>query len=269
MNQPNGKDSARTLLAVLTAAGSGTRLGCAGPKALVSLAGRPLVVHAACGLAGAGVDTIVVTAPAESLNEFTSLFPNGQCPGYDGVEVHVVAGSADSRQASVLKGLEALVNLHETEGLEDTFVLVHDAARPLTPSAMTQRVVAALRDGAEAVIPALPVADTLKHVDTPLGSAEKTSVVVGTPERSRVVAVQTPQGFDGPLLLGVHRSALSRGSHEATAATDDAGLVEAAGRRVHVVRGDELALKVTTPLDLRIADILACTTPLAGRHGAE
>lgn len=224
--------------AVLTAAGSGSRLGCEVPKALVELSGRPLVWWAARGLRAGGVGTIVVTAPAASLDEFRGVIAD-----IGGVEV--VAGSDRSRQASVALGLAALGQRNEGD-----VVLVHDAARPLTPAQVTARVIDAVRAGAGAVIPVLPVTDTLKSVDA-------SGVVTGTPRRADMVAVQTPQGFRWDVLTRAHEAGASLGADEAVAATDDAGLVEAIGAVVHTVAGDERSLKVTRPLDLSLAQLLA------------
>ena len=224
--------------AVLTAAGSGSRLGCEAPKALVELSGRPLVWWAARGLRAGGVGTIVVTAPAASLDEFRAGIAD-----IGGVEV--VAGSDRSRQASVALGLAALGQRNEGD-----VVLVHDAARPLTPAQVTARVIDAVRAGASAVIPVLPVTDTLKSVDA-------SGVVTGTPRRADMVAVQTPQGFRWDVLMRAHEAGASLGADEAVAATDDAGLVEAIGAVVHTVAGDERSLKVTRPLDLSLAQLLA------------
>lgn len=224
--------------AVLTAAGSGSRLGCEVPKALVELSGRPLVWWAARGLRAGGVGTIVVTAPAASLDEFRVGIAD-----IGGVEV--VAGSDRSRQASVALGLAALGQRNEGD-----VVLVHDAARPLTPAQVTARVIDAVRAGAGAVIPVLPVTDTLKSVDA-------SGVVTCTPRRADMVAVQTPQGFRWDVLMRAHEAGASLGADEAVAATDDAGLVEAIGAVVHTVAGDERSLKVTRPLDLSLAQLLA------------
>jgi len=224
--------------AVLTAAGSGSRLGCEVPKALVELSGRPLVWWAARGLRAGGVGTIVVTAPAASLDEFRAGIAD-----IGGVEV--VVGSDRSRQASVALGLAALGQRNEGD-----VVLVHDAARPLTPAQVTARVIDAVRAGAGAVIPVLPVTDTLKSVDA-------SGVITGTPRRADMVAVQTPQGFRWDVLTRAHEVGASLGADEAVAATDDAGLVEAIGAVVHTVAGDERSLKVTRPLDLSLAQLLA------------
>ncbi|MBJ2329723.1 2-C-methyl-D-erythritol 4-phosphate cytidylyltransferase [Schaalia cardiffensis] len=302
--------------AVLTAAGSGTRLGCNGPKALVEVGGVPMLVRAAQGLAAAGVAGIIVTAPTEQLEFFSALFPNARTSG--GIPVEVVAGSPASRQASVACGLAALPGFAERIGIacgEDTPVLVHDAARCLTPPEMIARVIAAVEAGHNAVIPAIPVTDTLKEVGprtqagpreevgsrteeglhtevapreevglraqagpreeaaarqsqasraesehASSGAAEASVVsvrpVVATPERSRFASVQTPQGFTWQTLRRAHECAGERANSEKTAATDDAGLVEAMGEPVVVVDGDALALKITTAVDLALAELL-------------
>ena len=133
-------------------------------------------------------------------------------------------------------------------------VIVHDAARALTPPEVTQRVVAAVRAGHEAVVPALPVTDTVKEVE--VRRAGEPEPVVGTPRRDRLRAVQTPQGFSTPVLVAAHRAGAERAGDETLAASDDAGLVEACGGSVVVVAGDERAMKVTTPMDLALAELL-------------
>ena len=243
-------------VAVLTAAGSGSRLGAGVPKALVPVGGVSLLRRAAAGLIASGtVSHVVVTAPAEEVDRFRAELeglPDGsvgaaarRCGG-----IEVVAGSPRSRQASVALGLAAALAAVPQADV----VIVHDAARALTPPEVTQRVVAAVRAGHEAVVPALPVTDTVKEVEArPAGEPEP---VVGTPRRDRLRAVQTPQGFSTPVLVAAHRAGAERAGDEALAASDDAGLVEACGGSVVVVAGDERAMKVTTPMDLALAELL-------------
>ncbi len=208
-------------VAVVPAAGSGERLGAGIAKAFVELGGRTLLELAVDGLHASGViQRIVVAAPVNRVDETADLL---------GDRAAVVAGGPE-RLDSVRLALAAVG--------DPEFVLVHDAARPLTPADQIRRVVEALRDGQRAVIPVLPVVDTIKAVDA-------NGVVLGTPERSGLRAVQTPQGFETALL----RRAYDR----AGAATDDAALVENLGVPVHTVAGDPLAFKITTPLDLRLA----------------
>ena len=244
-------DDDAVVVAILTAAGAGTRLGAGGPKALVEVGGRSLLRRAAQGLVDSGVvDHLVVTAPGEHVERFAAELAGLAGAG---VGIRVVAGSSASRQASVALGLKAALEACPRAAV----VLVHDAARALTPPETVRRVVAAVRAGHDAVVPALAVTDTVKEI-APAGPAGSgVEIVVGTPDRSRLRAVQTPQGFAVAALVRAHELGAARGAHEALAASDDAGLVEAAGGRVVVVEGDPLALKVTTPLDLALAELLA------------
>jgi 2-C-methyl-D-erythritol 4-phosphate cytidylyltransferase len=148
----------------------------------------------------------------------------------------IVAGGTD-RTASVRLALDAV----EVSGWPVDWVLVHDAARALTPASLIVRVVDALRAGMPAVIPVLPVPDTIKAVDA-------NGAVIATPERAGLRAVQTPQGFQAALL----RNAYSRGGH--LPVTDDASIVEHIGGQVQTVPGDPLAFKITTPVDLLLAE---------------
>ncbi|WP_404388873.1 2-C-methyl-D-erythritol 4-phosphate cytidylyltransferase [Humibacillus xanthopallidus] len=201
------------------------------PKAFVPLAGVPILGHALRGvLSSRGVAEVVVVAPAAHRAEAEVLAAD-VCRevGSDAV-VTVVVGGAE-RGDSVAAGLAALAP-------EVEVVLVHDAARCLTPVAVFERVIASVAAGAVAVVPGTAVVDTIKQVD-------ETGLVVATPERSTLRAVQTPQGF--------RREVLERAHAVSSAATDDAGLVERLGERVLVVEGDSRAFKVTTPGDLEAA----------------
>ena len=256
-------------VAVLTAAGSGSRLGAGVPKALVSVSGVSLLRRAAAGLIASGVVShVVVTAPAEEVDRFRAELeglPDGSAGTVAGRRggIEVVAGSPRSRQASVALGLAAALAAVPQADV----VIVHDAARALTPPEVTQRVVAAVRAGHEAVVPALPVTDTVKEVEArPAGEPEP---VVGTPRRDRLRAVQTPQGFSTPVLVAAHRAGAERAGDEALAASDDAGLVEACGGSVVVVAGDERAMKVTTPMDLALAELLLERQSAQGERPAE
>jgi 2-C-methyl-D-erythritol 4-phosphate cytidylyltransferase len=151
-----------------------------------------------------------------------------------------VAGGVDRTQ-SVNLALAALPGSGAPE-----FVLVHDAARALTPSGLIVRVVDALLGGHSAVVPAVPVSDTIKAVDG-------NGVVLGTPERAGLRAVQTPQGFDTALLMRAYRAYQGSGG---AGFTDDASLVEHVGGQVQVVDGDPLAFKITTKLDLLLAEAI-------------
>lgn len=234
-------------VAILTAAGSGTRLGSAQPKALVKAAGESLLRRSARALAeSAVVDQIVVTAPEEHLATFAQELADLDTD----VEISVVAGSPQSRQASVQRGLDAALSVRPDAAV----ILVHDAARAFTPPAVISRVVAAVRSGYDAVVPAVAVTDTVKEV-APSADSD-VELVTGTPERARLRAVQTPQGFTTAVLQAAHRAGAQRANTEALAASDDAALVEANGGQVAVVPGDALAFKVTTALDLALAELI-------------
>jgi 2-C-methyl-D-erythritol 4-phosphate cytidylyltransferase len=214
---------------LVPAAGSGVRLGAGTPKALCHLGGEPLLVHAVRRLAAAASTAqVVVAAPPGTVDEVRALLPTVAVP------VIVVAGGA-SRQASVAAALAAADSRYP-------IVLVHDAARALAPATLVERVAAAVRAGHDAVIPVLPVIDTIKQVD-------EAGHVIGTVDRAMLRAVQTPQGFRRAVLLAAHAAAVDE--H-----TDDAGLAEKIGVRVWTVPGDEAALKITRPVDLDVADLL-------------
>ncbi len=221
--------NARGDVAVLVpAAGAGVRLGPGGPKALRLLDGEPLLVHAVRRVAAApSVRLIVVAAPATEVGAVRALLAPV-------ATVTVVAGGAE-RQESVGRALAAVPP-------DIPVVLVHDAARALTPPELIESVAAAVRDGRPAVIPVLPVVDTIKQV----GPGE---IVHGTVDRSVLRSVQTPQGFRHDVLARAHASAVDP-------LTDDAGLVEKAGIEVACVPGSELAMKITRPLDLVQAEAL-------------
>ncbi len=222
-----GTGSTGTVVAVVPAAGSGERLGAGIPKAFCEVDGRILLDRAVSGLLKSGVvDHVVVAVPVARVDEAERTL---------GGRATVVAGGAD-RTASVSLALAALAG-------DPEFVLVHDAARALTPPALIVRVVDALRAGHDAVVPALPLHDTIKAVDA-------NGVVLGTPERAGLRAVQTPQGFARDLLLRAYQRA---GTADFT---DDASLVEQVGGQVQVVDGDPLAFKITTPLDLLLAETI-------------
>ncbi|MEV6297786.1 2-C-methyl-D-erythritol 4-phosphate cytidylyltransferase [Actinoplanes sp. NPDC051861] len=210
---------------VVPAAGAGVRLGPGAPKALRLLDGRPLLVHAIRRIAAApSVRMIVIAAPPAGVEDVRTLLA-------DVAPVTVVPGGAE-RQESVAAALAVVPE-------DVAVVLVHDAARCLAPVSLFERVAAAVRDGADAVIPVLPVVDTIKEV-TPDGA------VLGTVDRSVLRAVQTPQGFRASVLRAAHAAAAD--SH-----TDDAGAVEKLGRTVVCVPGSDHALKITRPIDLALA----------------
>lgn len=209
------------------AAGGGVRLGAGRPKALVDLDGSTLLEHAVARASASGTDHVIVVAPAAELVIIDQL---ARPAAGRGPVVTTVPGGAD-RVASVRAGMAALAE-------DDGVVLVHDAARALAPTELFTRVVAAIRSGHPAVVPGVPVADTVKVVD-------EHGVVRRTLQRSTLRAIQTPQGFLREELDRAHASA---GDH--AVATDDAALVELAGGHVLVIEGDPRAEKITTAQDL-------------------
>jgi len=226
---------------VLVAAGSGTRLAAGRPKAFVPVGGRPLLVHAAQGLAASGAVALVVAVVPAGLEDETRdiLAAVPDLP-----PLRVVPGGP-TRQASVAAGLAAVPDDREV-------VLVHDAARALAPPGLVVRVVEAVRDqGRTAVVPAVPVHDTLRDVDG------------GVVDRARLRAVQTPQGFAADVLRRAHAAPAA-----GEGATDDAGLAEVLGEHVHVVVGDPEAFKVTRPLDLLLAEAVLAQRAAAAGAGA-
>ncbi|MFE5241099.1 MULTISPECIES: 2-C-methyl-D-erythritol 4-phosphate cytidylyltransferase [unclassified Streptomyces] len=225
--------------AVIPAAGRGVRLGPGTPKALRALGGTPMLIHAVRAMAASrAVSLVVVVAPPDGAPEVKNLIDGHALP--ERTDYVIVPGGA-TRQESVRLGLDALPD-------DISVVLVHDAARPLVPVETVDAVIEAVRDGAPAVVPALPLADTVKEVEPAEGG--RPEPVLSTPVRARLRAVQTPQGFDRDTLVRAHESAAVDGE----GATDDAGMVERLGPPVVVVPGHEEAFKVTRPLDLVLAE---------------
>jgi 2-C-methyl-D-erythritol 4-phosphate cytidylyltransferase len=229
--------------AVLAAAGRGERLGgavdsAAGqgpaalpspdrPKAFAQLRGRPLLAESLERLESSEwIDSIVVVAPPEWEEPVILLAEELGC----GKVVAAVAGG-ESRAESVRIGVGEV-------GEDAAVILVHDAARPLVPAEVIERLLAALNEGWDGAIPGLPLADTVKRV--------REGSVVETLPRDELAAVQTPQAF----VASVLREAVAGGVE----ATDCASLVEARGGRVRIVEGDPRLLKVTTPADLALVE---------------
>nr|WP_245980018.1 2-C-methyl-D-erythritol 4-phosphate cytidylyltransferase [Gryllotalpicola protaetiae] len=213
---------------IVVAAGSGTRLGAGVPKAFVQLAGRSILEHSLHSVAGMSSQPhVVVVAPEELLDDARAVLERVIGAG------DAVAGGV-TRQASVAAGL-ALVG-------DADIVLVHDAARALTPAALFDRVVDTVAATGSGAIPGLPVSDTIKR--TAEGGA-----IIATVDRAELSAVQTPQGFPAAPLRAAYEAA-------ARDVTDDAQLMADAGHPVAVVEGDPLAFKITTAWDLRRAEEL-------------
>lgn len=202
--------------AIVVAAGGGERFGA--PKQFLS-AGDARLVDRAVAAAAAACDEVVV------------VLPEGR--EWDGAAVAAVVPGASTRSGSVRAGLAAV-----TADVE--IAVVHDAARPLATPELFELVIEAVRAGADAAVPAWPVADTLKHVEG--------DRVVGTVDREGLVAVQTPQAFRVAALRAAHA--------EGGEATDDAALVEADGGVVVVVVGDPWNIKVTNVADIAVVEAL-------------
>jgi len=213
--------------AIIAAAGSGERFGATLPKALISLGNRTLIEHAVAALAPIASE-IVICAPAGYEKQIQELVGN---------EITVVTGGT-TRAQSVRAGIAALTG-------NNKYVLVHDAARALATTKLAERVLVALENGASAVIPGLELIDTVKSVDV-------NGHVTATPDRTTLRRVQTPQGFDLEILKKAHASGAE--------ATDDGALVEAIGEKVLIIKGEEQALKITTPSDLATAISMLGTT---------
>ncbi|NRD26857.1 2-C-methyl-D-erythritol 4-phosphate cytidylyltransferase [Frigoribacterium sp. VKM Ac-2836] len=225
---------------VVVAAGSGTRLALGRPKAFVEVAGRSILERSLDAVFASVVPTQVVVVVPEALVDESRVLVDavaGPARGY----ASVLAGGA-TRQQSVAVGLTAL-------GPEVETVLVHDCARPFTPTAQFDLVAGEVEATGDGVVPGLPVTDTIKRVDA--------GVVVDTVDRSELVAMQTPQGFP--------RAALDLAYADASVEhTDDAALFAAAGHRVRVVAGDPVAFKITTPWDLRRAETIVAESEATG-----
>lgn len=223
--------------AIIVAAGAGRRFAASGPaKQFHALLGAPLVAWAVSAFrAHAAIERLVVVLPPAV---------HGDPPHWvERLGVTLAAGGAE-RADSVAAGLTALGDACDR-------VLVHDAARPLVPASLIDRVLDAAID--EILVPGLPLVDTLKEV-----GADGT--VRATHDRSRFRTIQTPQSFPTRVLLEVHAHARAAG----WSGTDDAALAEQSGHRVRVVPGDPRALKVTTPADLELLECLAHSLPRPG-----
>ena len=227
---------ARTAV-IIVAAGSGTRLAAGAPKAFVPLGVRTILEHALDGVFAAAPSQVILVVPAGREADVSAM--TGDRP------VQVVSGG-DTRQRSVAAGLAVLA-----DGVD--VVLVHDAARALTPPAQFGAVATAVRPGVGA-IPALPVVDTLKRVHG--------EEVVAPVDRAELAAAQTPQGFPRAELV----AAYARAAEQGVEYTDDAALFAAAGGAVRHVLGSEEAFKITTPHDLERARMILSSSASAPRQ---
>lgn len=233
-----------TTWSLILAAGSGTRLSSATSgtrKQFLAWQGAPLYWHSAKALASVpAMAGLVFVFPLEELEERRKEISDLSKHNDLGVNIAIVPGG-DSRRASSRKGLEAVPP-------DCDYVLIHDAARPFVTPSLTLRIIKALQNGARTVVPAVPVKDTVRMVGD--------DGLVTTLDRSRLHAVQTPQGFPRDVLFRAH----SRAEKEAWTVTDDASMAERLGETVTLVPGDEANTKITTPEDLTL---LAALPPIS------
>ncbi len=283
------------VIAIIAAAGQGTRLRADKPKAFVELAGMSLLEHSIKAMHAAElVDEIIIVAAPDMLDEAAEVISRCEvadptrvaATGFNGAaEATEASGANDSRKIrlvpgrgervdSVMAGLEAI----SVEPGVDPIVLVHDAARALTPASMIDRVARAVADGASGVVPVLPVVDTIKTVMETAGRDEERGQVqiTKTVDRSNVRAAQTPQGFRYSALFSANEMYYASAHADAEAGTrsfvptDDASLLEWQGVPVACVDGDELAFKITTRKDLLLAQAFLADGGVAdGTAGAE
>lgn len=214
---------------IVVAGGAGRRWG--GAKQFEDLLGVRVIDRSVAAAASA-CDGVVAVVPADAAG----------APVTDVADADVVVVGGASRSASVRAGLDAVPAHAE-------IVLVHDAARPLASPGLFARVIDAVRAGAVAAVPAVPVVDTIRQLDG------------GVVDRDRLRAVQTPQGFDAATLRRVHAGEPD--------ASDDAGLVEAAGGVVELVEGERSNLKLTDPIDRTVARALLDAAAQLARSGAD
>ena len=214
---------------MIVAAGSGTRLGGDGPKALLSIGGHPLVALAVeRALSSASIESVVVVAPPGFEDAVRDALGTTAGPA-------LVVSGGSTRQRSVAAGMAAVDAVARV-------VAVHDAARPFASAALFAAVVEAVRAGADAAVPVLPLVDTVKRV--------RDGSIVGTEPRDELALAQTPQACRAQLL----RDALAKADEAGLDFTDDAGLLEWAGASIRTVAGERRNFKITTPEDLARAD---------------
>lgn len=234
-----------TTAIIVVAAGSGTRLDAGAPKAFVGIDTHSILRHALDGVFAAAPAQVIVVAPDGFEGDAEAEL---RAAAGDRIALGRVVTGGDTRQRSVAAGLDALW------GDVDT-VLVHDAARALTPPAAIDAVAAAV-DERTGVIPTLPVIDTLKRVDG--------EDIVGPVDRAELAAAMTPQGFPRRLLEAAYATALTSGVEY----TDDAALFAAAGHPVRRIDGSPRGFKITTQADLERARHLLMTDSQAAGHSA-
>ena len=230
MHEFDPDDLIDEIAVIIVAAGSGERLGSSRPKAFVGVAGEAMLVHSLRAFEShEAVDSIVLVVPEDWLGPAEVLVEDVGCDKVSSIEI----GGA-TRAESVVAGLQAVADRRGTA------VLVHDAARPRVPEALVDRVLSPLAEGWDAVVPGLPVTDTIKVMGA---DGEITTTLT----RELLCAAQTPQACRASAL---HAALRDRTPEQLAALTDDAQAIELAGGRVRMVAGDTRATKITTPDDL-------------------
>ncbi len=218
------------IVCVVPAAGTGKRLREPDEKAFVLLKGKPLIIHTLERIASSPlIDHIVPVISPKNKKRFKALLKK-----YKVKKIKTVAPGGKERSDSVMNGL--------CEAKEADIVLIHDGARPFVSKNDIKKVVASSKKYG-AAIPAIPAKQTIKVVS-------KRLFIKNTPERKRLYEAQTPQGFRREIILGAYKKIGKSGL------TDDAALAEKAGFRVKIVKGSSGNIKVTTPEDLKLAEIL-------------
>lgn len=230
------------VIGIIVAAGQGTRLGEPMPKAFVSLRGQTLLERSIRSMVKSEVvDEIIVVISPDMENHTRELLSSTKLFDVPEIDIQLVHGGVE-RTDSVKAGLS---HIEKAEAV----VLIHDSARALTPPALFRQVAAEVANGVAAVIPVLPVVDTIKQVNL------TANTVVATPHRDELRAVQTPQGFSLSRLRTANQ-AFFGGDEAQHLPTDDASVMEWFGEAVRCIPGDSLAFKITTPRDLVVAEAI-------------
>lgn len=233
------------VVAVILAAGQGTRFGGPIPKTVLSLTGKAVAAVAVESMAAGGCTDAVLVVRAGMHHRFQLALSASPIP------VYLVTGG-ESRQESALLGLRYIER--NSRLARARIVLIHDAARPLVPANVVENVISAVGRGAVAVTPAVSLVDSIRQIDQP------GSHVV---DRRALLAIQTPQGFDRRIVTACHE----RLTKEAGTVTDDVSCCERYGYPVDIVKGSRLAIKITEPVDLPTLEALAKASAMeAGHH---
>ncbi|MFT4110734.1 2-C-methyl-D-erythritol 4-phosphate cytidylyltransferase [Propionicimonas sp.] len=238
------------VVAVVVAAGLGRRFGGTKPKPTLRILGRAVVAVAVEGLAAGGCTDAVVVINGKVSGAFKAALAGSPIPV-------ITTPGGDTRQQSVQRGLE-VVRTHPRLS-KARVVLVHDAVRPMMPAYVVENVIGAVRDGAVAVTPVVPVTDSIRVV--PNGDESENEPF----DRSKLRAVQTPQGFDLDVLLDSH----DRMARDGIEFTDDVSACEQNGHRVTLVPGSRMGMKITEPADLTIARALWRVRASLGHHSGK